>query len=362
MTMKGIIRGIMTRFGRTEQTVARPVRGPSDLVVMIDGTMSSLQPGGETNLGLAYKLLKEGAQGHTSFRYEGGVQWKTWSNTLEIIEGRGINRQIRRMYGFLASRYRPGDRIFLFGYSRGAYAVRSLAGMIDAVGLLKAEHATERNILLAYRHYERGHAGLAQRAFVRRYCHPDVPIEMVGVWDTVKALGLRAPFLHHRVERRHAFHNHRLGRTVRHGFHALALDETRRAFAPVLWETPHDWDGKVEQMWFPGSHGDVGGQIGGRMAARPLANLSLVWMLEHAETCGLTLPPGWRARLPVDPSAPSIGTWHGWAKIFLARGRRIVGRDASERIHPSAFRGRPPRWSAARHATERQPGGAEPTG
>jgi uncharacterized protein (DUF2235 family) len=109
--------------------------------------------------------------------------------------GAGINRQIRRVYGFLASRYRPGDRIFLFGYSRGAYAVRSLAGVIDRVGLLRAECATERNVEIAYRHYRRGIDGAAQRAFVKRFCHAEAPVEMVGVWDTVKALGFRAPIV-----------------------------------------------------------------------------------------------------------------------------------------------------------------------
>lgn len=71
-------------------------------------------------------------------------------------DGPGINRQIRRAYGYLASRYRPGDRIFLFGYSRGAFAVRSLAGIMDRVGLLRADQATERNVQLAYRHYRAG--------------------------------------------------------------------------------------------------------------------------------------------------------------------------------------------------------------
>jgi uncharacterized protein (DUF2235 family) len=116
-------------------------------------------PGWETNAGLTYKLLREVRHSRMSIRYEAGVQWQAWRTTIDVIEGRGINRQIRRVYGFLASRYRPGDRIFLFGYSRGAYAVRSLAGVIDRVGLLRADCATERNVEIAYRHYRRGHDG-----------------------------------------------------------------------------------------------------------------------------------------------------------------------------------------------------------
>src|SRR6056297_308624 len=109
--------------------------------------------------------------------------------------GRGINRQIRRAYGHLASRYRAGDRIFLMGYSRGAYAARSLAGVIDRVGLLRVEHATERNIVTAYRHYQSTSGSDAAKVFAEAHCHAETPIEMVGVWDTVKALGLRLPIL-----------------------------------------------------------------------------------------------------------------------------------------------------------------------
>jgi hypothetical protein len=113
------------------------------------------------------------------------------------------------------------------------------------------------------------------------------------------------------------------------------MDETREAYAPVLWQTSPDYSGQLEQVWFRGSHGDVGGQIGECDAARPLANLSLVWMLERAEMSGLPLPRDWRMRFPVDPDAPSVGTWSGWGKIFLIRSRRKIGLDPSERVHPS---------------------------
>ena len=128
--------------------------------------MSSLAPGNETNAGITYKLLSEVAgRSRASLRYEQGLQFLRWRDALDVIEGRGIDRQIRRAYGFIASRYRPGDRIFLFGYSRGAYAVRSLAGVIDLIGLLKAEHATVRNIRQVYRHYEKNGDSPAAAAF-----------------------------------------------------------------------------------------------------------------------------------------------------------------------------------------------------
>lgn len=323
-------------------------RGSVDHVIILDGTFSSLAEGMETNAGRAFRLLKEkGVAGRRSVYYEPGLQWEGWRYAAALAQGHGINAQIRRAYGFLASHYRPGDRIYLFGYSRGAFAVRSLAGVIDRVGLLKREHATERAVRLAWRHYRTDPDRMSARAFARRFCHPDAQVEMVGVWDTVKALGLRLPLLWMLTEQRSAFHNHQLGRVVKHGFHALALDETRDVFEPVLWESRDDWQGHIEQVWFRGAHGDIGGQIGGFEAARPLANIPLVWMLDRAESCGLALPMGWRDGFSCDPTAPMVGTNRGLGKLFLLRHRRVVGNDPSERVHPTA-QAVPRRWWQAR--------------
>ncbi len=314
------------------------VRGMVDHIIILDGTLSSLKPGYETNAGLVFKLLAEiGPHAERRLYYEPGVQWVDWGQIADVAQGRGINPQIQRAYGFLASHYELGDRIFLLGYSRGAYAVRSLAGAIDQVGLLRREHATERNVQAAYRHYQLDPGSHGARAFAQAFCHDVVPIEMVGVWDTVKALGIRLPFLWMMTEHEHAFHNHALGHSIKHGFHALALHETRVVFDPVLWTCPPNWAGNIEQVWFRGAHADIGGQIGGFQAARPLANIPLVWMLERAEACGVTLPSGWKDRIPCDAAAPMVGTWRGFGAVFLLRKRRQVGRDATEQIHPSAL-------------------------
>ncbi|QIE45364.1 DUF2235 domain-containing protein [Pseudohalocynthiibacter aestuariivivens] len=311
-------------------------RGSVTHVLILDGTMSSLSPGSESNAGLAYRLIAEQAGPAVSVFYEAGLQWQDWRSGAGVMMGRGINRQIRRAYGYLASRYCTGDQIILLGYSRGAYAVRSLAGAIERVGLLKAEHATERNVRLAYRHYESHNVGPAVEAFRTAYCHEATPIAMVGVWDTVKALGLHVPVLWRLTAHRYAFHSDALGASVLHGYHALALDETRRAFAPVMWDSRAAPQTQVTQMWFRGAHGDIGGQLGGFDAARGLSNIPLVWMLERAEEAGLLLPEDWQARFPCDPDAPSVGTWRGWGKLFLLRSRRRIGADPSERLHPTA--------------------------
>ncbi|WP_299788921.1 DUF2235 domain-containing protein [uncultured Marivita sp.] len=319
------------KFARGQSQVSVR-RGRRDHVIILDGTLSSLEPGHETNAGQLYRLLQS-VGGDLSLYYESGLQWSDWRSASDIMVGRGINRQICRAYGFLASRYKPGDRIFLFGYSRGAYAVRSLAGVIDEIGLLRAEHATERNIRQAYRLYRYAKANGTARRFAALYCHDAPKIDLVGVWDTVKALGLRLPIIWRFTNDKHDFHNDQLGPSIQHGFHALAYHERRMAYEPVLWSCPPGWSGHVEQMWFRGVHGDIGGQLRGHEEARPLANIPLVWMLERAEGVGLPLPDGWRTRFPQDPHAPSSGNWKGWGKLFLYRRHRQVGNDPSEKIH-----------------------------
>ena len=311
-------------------------RGRVDHVILLDGTFSTLEQGEETNVGQIFRLLStEGPRAHLRLYYESGSQWEGWRHGWDIIQGKGLDSQIMRAYGWLASHYRAGDRIFLIGYSRGAYAVRSLAGLIDRVGLLKQEESTERAVAYVFRHYRTNPDSNAARAFAQAYCHTEAPIEMVGVFDTVKSMGLQLPLLWMFFTDKNAFHNHQLGGSIRHGFHALALNETRRAFAPVLWDCPPGWEGNIEQVWFRGAHGDVGGQTGPMRAARPLSNVALVWMLERAETVGLPLPQGWRDLFPQDINAPMVGTWRSWGKYFLLRRRRRVGRDVSERLHPS---------------------------
>ncbi|SLN37632.1 hypothetical protein AQS8620_01390 [Aquimixticola soesokkakensis] len=335
--------------GRANAPHSAVLRGQVTHVVILDGTLSTLEDGQETNAGLTYKLCREVAQktraateptARLSLRYEAGIQWSGWRNALDVIEGRGINRQIRQVYGALASRYVEGDRIFLFGYSRGAYAVRSLAGMIDRLGLLEAAHATERNVSVLYSHYQSDPDTAVAQEFARSHCHQSVEIEMIGVWDTVSAIGIRAPFLWRLSKAKHRFRSAYLGPHVKRGYHALAYHESRRAYAPVMWQTDPDAVAagtapEMVQMWFRGNHGDVGGQLGDWAEGRKLSNAALVWILDKAESAGLPLPFGWRMRFLADPTGPKSPPWRGWAKLFWARKPRVVGADPSEVLHPS---------------------------
>jgi uncharacterized protein (DUF2235 family) len=158
-----------------------------------------------------------------------------------------------------------GDRIYMFGYSRGAFVVRSLSGIIDRVGLLRSEFATSRYVDRVWRRYRESRRS---EDFKSRYCHGDVKINMMGIYHTVSVLSLNLPWFAQILPDNYSFHNHRIFDCVLAGYHALALDETRAAYAPERWEAdetgvPHE----MEQVWFSGSHADVGSFVGARSSA-----------------------------------------------------------------------------------------------
>ncbi len=318
------------------QNASAPLRGPRNLVFICDGTLSSQTRGEETNAGQIWRLLAEYGQTEGQrFEYDPGIQGDGWRKWVNAASGMGVNVSICRGYAFLASHYQPGDRIFLLGFSRGAYAVRSLAGMIGSIGLLKSTYATERYVRLAFRYYEVGSNSMARRHFSQHRCHPDVPIEMLGIWDTVKSLGLPYPLLNRLAPMATEFHDDQLGSHIRHGYHALAIDEDRTSYAPMLWSRSRDWEGRLEQVWFPGAHGDIGGEVRTFPAARPLANISLNWMLRRARMCNMHLPSDWARRFPEDPAAPMMGCRSGIARLFFLRKPRRVGHRDGETVHSS---------------------------
>lgn len=313
-----------------------PERPPRTHVFLIDGTLSRLHDGHESNVGLIYKLVASlGPNARQTVGYDPGVQGTGWSKWLTVIAGTTINHSIEAGYATLCSRYVEGDRIILFGYSRGAYAIRSLAGFIGRIGLLRRRHATQRRVHRAFRYYQSPMPNPHADRFSQRYCRQDVPIQFIGVFDTVGALGIPYPFLSHLAPMATDFHDYNLGPTVRHACHALAIDETRTAYEPVLWQRNGTGNGRLEQVWFPGGHADIGGQVGTYPPARPLSNIPLVWMLTRAEACGLVLPPGWQAQFPTDPAASAFGTWRRNARYFVSRAPRIAGLAPGEAEHPS---------------------------
>jgi uncharacterized protein (DUF2235 family) len=195
--------------------------------------------------------------------------------------GYGIADRIKKGYALIAEAYEPGDEIYAFGFSRGAYEARSLAGIIALVGVLKPENAGR--IDEAWEGY-RTHGGRPDSpevARLRELAHWPARLKLIGVWDTVGNLGI--PFgPRTRIGQAFAFHSTTLSPHVEVGLHALAIDEPRGTHSPTLWTagagSAMPAGQIVEQVWFPGSHADVGG--GWKDTA--LSDISLQWMAERA--------------------------------------------------------------------------------
>jgi len=232
--------------------------------------------------------------------------------------GNGISQNIRDdCYAFLVREFEPGDELFFFGFSRGAYTVRSLAGMVRKCGIIRRSIGKHRGDELddrersliegAYRFYrERGdesHPNSPRARQFRKANSHESLITCLAVWDTVGSLGIPTSGPAGLISRRrHAFHDVKLSSHVRNGFHALAVDERRKPFAPALWEIPENdpalqsgqW--RVEQRWFAGVHSNVGGGY----PDRGLSHLALRWIVERTHDCGLEFKDGFMDAVHAD--------------------------------------------------------------
>jgi uncharacterized protein (DUF2235 family) len=234
---------------------------------------------------------------------------------LAQATGYGITANIVDCYAALLLSYQPGDRIFLFGFSRGAYTVRSLGGVLGLCGvppgLPKVERwdafaraidapqirkLAEQAVKQVYMIKDAGERARAASDFQREHGSSPRPPFFVGVWDTVRALGLPAIGS---LPGRHKFHDPILNRQVPHGRQALAIDENREVFAPELWDENGAPQGQIKQLWFAGVHTDIGGGYGLKMG---LSDLSLSWMIDEARAVAqpLIVEPGLLAELRPD--------------------------------------------------------------
>ena len=203
--------------------------------------------------------------------------------------GAGLDFNVRQAYRFLAGNYEEGDEIYLFGFSRGAYTVRSLAGMIGLAGMLGRHQLT--SVHDAYELYrdEKEPAGAGATKF--RECHrTSVPrITLLGCWDTVGAMGIPDKLpgigLDNLFNKRYRWVNTTLGSHVDHALHAMSIDERRKEFEPTPMESVTTGQ-TLKQVWFPGDHGSVGG---GDHHKEPLARAALDWMVECIAGVGLGL-------------------------------------------------------------------------
>jgi len=199
--------------------------------------------------------------------------------------GSGMARNVRALYRFLVFNYEPGDELYFFGFSRGAFTVRTLAGFMNRVGLLeKDDEFYTPEMYGLYESSVPADSHKWQRAFRNiKDPRPCPPILFIGVWDTVGALGAPGAIGQLLNRNKYKYHDIGLNQNIQHAFHALAIDERRKPFAPSMWTKPTGWSGTLEQVWFAGVHSNVGGSY----SPDGLANEALHWMVEKAEDRGL---------------------------------------------------------------------------
>ncbi|HEX2225969.1 MAG TPA: DUF2235 domain-containing protein [Candidatus Binatia bacterium] len=321
-----------------------------NIVICSDGTGNSDIKGRGTNVFKIFEAID--LNGHRTDPklvpqvafYDDGVGTENFKplKTFTGATGFGLSRNVRQLYKELVRVYDPGDRIFLFGFSRGAFTVRTLADFICKCGILDITKlstvaALESTVRKAYRVYRRcyrteiakfvlGDPDPSESAaeFKNTYCLKfEVRIAFIGVWDTVDAVGLPfhiGDFLN--LFYRFKFPDYHLSPLVDRACHALAIDDERHSFHPLLWKELAGDDKRIEQVWFAGAHSNVGGGY-------PKQGMSLValeWMMQKARAAGLRILDSdgvvYRAHANVDdklydPRA-GLGIFYRWKPRDIA--------------------------------------------
>lgn len=343
-----------------------------NIILCSDGTGKAGGAIENTNVFHLYKALDVSSPHQIAFYDDGiGSTGLKYTRMLAGAFGFGFEKNILSLYRYLARNYEPGDRIFLFGFSRGAATVRALAGMIDAVGLLSNKthqvltHGRLDEVKLtietlkALRYYRRALKHPEDAAdFKARKTHGSVEIEMIGIWDTVYALGFPKDSswlvigLSKLIDKisnyffPHRYYNYKLNSIVKNVYHALSLDDERRTFFPkVLNEVREDRPKNIEQVWFAGSHSNVGGGY----PRTGLSMTTLDWMMIRAEHHGLAFNESlWHdIRAGINPSGKIYDSRAGVhiyyrfdqrhvRNLCMQDGKMIV--DGNIKIHESVFR------------------------
>ncbi len=338
-----------------------------NLAIFCDGTWNYLDATEPTNVAILSRSLRpqtEGGVRQVAIYLPGVGTRKEKAGMVETAVDRvtggafgwGLNGRIEAAYREVAEHYEPGDRLFLFGFSRGAYTARSLAGLMRNCGLPSAE--TMKRIPEAMRLYRdrlpsshpdapgplRFRAGFSPGfatsetdRLVRKGPVGMLTVDYLGVWDTVGALGVPDQFagLAGAFNGKYKFHDLRLSSMVQSARHAVAIDERRKTFPPTLWDNLTDLNRDqaaqpYRQEWFPGVHGGVGG--GGPV--RGLSNAALLWVAEGAEALGLELAADRKTALAakVDIAAPVDNQTDPKGLVD-----RLMERNAADRSPPGSL-------------------------
>lgn len=276
---------------------------------------------------------------------------------IEGATGLGITRTLAECYRWLVRNYAPGDELYFFGFSRGAYTARSLGGFVRNSGILRPENedlVPQALALYRSRDWRTQPRAAASRLFRQSYAWSLItPIQCIGVWDTVGSLGIPNTLiqgvLKHLFRVNREFHDTDLSATVKFAFHAVAIDERRKAFLPTLWTQTEDGvraNQRIEQEWFPGNHSDVGGGT----SSPDLSDIALDWMGERARIAGLSVshpdnlgPPDFPAFHPSE-FGPIVDTLPWYSRLLFGVGIRDIDTDDVAR-HESVSDAARNRWT-----------------
>jgi len=285
-----------------------------NIVVFSDGTGQEGGKGNNTNVYKLFNMVEDRTNRQVAF-YDRGLGTGVRKITGQAA-GMGISQNIRECYEFIFNNFQSGDRIYLFGFSRGATTVRSLSGLIDLFGVLpKSRPELIKQAYRIYRIRDRDKRKAKAEAFVSRHHSMWCNIEFLGVWDTVAALGVPSRTISVALDRmpffRHRFHDLTLSSSVLHAYHALAIDDERKTFHPTVWTKKSDVKQTMKQVWFSGMHSDVGGGY----PEQELSDVALNWMIHRAKKHGLQIYPGHRVDMNPDPD----GVMHNSRGSFLGR-------------------------------------------
>ncbi|MEO8906626.1 MAG: DUF2235 domain-containing protein [Microbacteriaceae bacterium] len=353
-----------------------------NLVVCLDGTGGQLRAKGNTNVLLLYKLLDHSDPTAQVAYYDPGVgtfaaagAWTPAARALSRIQGlafgSGLRQNLGEAYTWLMQNWVPGDRIFVFGFSRGAYTARALVGMLRAVGLMRP--GSENLVPYTVASYARrggekaidwAEVHLTSEVFAQHVGSAStVPVEYLGIWDTVKAAGflrweIRWPYTR-------AVPN---ARRIRH---AVSIDEKRAPFKEYLVDARAD--ASLEEVWFAGVHSDVGGTFVDREPTAPpprpgvktpdprLSTIPLKWIIEGAIAEGLIVRPRAVSAACAVSVADAMARLHkrGWAWLLLGTRNRRIPAGASVHSSVRARAAGDPQFSAPTDVVWADPGWAD---
>lgn len=338
------------------------------LVLLFDGTWN--KPESNTNVERLRQLIasRDGAGNEQLVNYIPGVGVKRGiTHLLGGAFGYGLSDNVLDGYRWLCETWQPGDLLYLFGFSRGAYTARSLGGLIRKCGLLRrgADGSVGKaEMSAAYDFYRDTKSKPDDPLAVKFRADHSVGIDIhfIGVWDTVGSLGIPVTaswFPYARA--RYQFHDTELSKIVKYAYQALALDEHRADFTPAVWtrnpytikpgETPTSKKIEqidIEQRWFIGSHSDVGGgndRDGAGRKPDPLPELSLAWLQRKAIAAGLACNELLMPESDADTGVPRNSYTEfmsGIYKEFKSPFDRLLGTGVNEKVDDSVWH----RWLA----------------